>query len=45
MLRRGRVEKGPAAIHCATGHFYTFMLNELVPLIDRWRENYAAEHP
>ncbi|MEU1521492.1 MarR family transcriptional regulator [Nocardia rhamnosiphila] len=25
--------------------FYTFMLNELVPLIDRWRENYAAEHP
>ncbi|MBF6267823.1 MarR family transcriptional regulator [Nocardia farcinica] len=25
--------------------FYTFMLNELVPLIDRWRERYAAEHP
>jgi hypothetical protein len=25
--------------------FYTFMLNELVPLIDRWREQYAADHP
>lgn len=25
--------------------FYTFMLNELVPLIDRWREQYTAEHP
>lgn len=24
--------------------FYTFMLDELVPLIDRWREQYAAEH-
>ncbi|MFI2229780.1 GbsR/MarR family transcriptional regulator [Nocardia testacea] len=27
------------------GDFYTFMLNELVPLIDRWREQYAADHP
>lgn len=25
--------------------FYTFMLNELVPLIDRWREQYTADHP
>ncbi len=24
--------------------FYTYMVNELVPLIDRWREEYAAEH-
>ncbi|WSY60542.1 MarR family transcriptional regulator [Nocardia sp. NBC_00881] len=24
--------------------FYTYMTNELVPLIDRWRERYAAEH-
>ncbi len=25
--------------------FYSFMLDELVPLIERWREQYAAEHP
>nr|WP_235211183.1 MarR family transcriptional regulator [Nocardia brasiliensis] len=25
--------------------FYTYMTNELVPLIDRWRERYTAEHP
>lgn len=25
--------------------FYAFMLDELLPLIDRWRERYAAEHP
>lgn len=25
--------------------FYTFMLNELVPLIDRWRDQYTADHP
>ena len=25
--------------------FYTFMLNELVPLIERWREQYSADHP
>ncbi|WP_433715826.1 hypothetical protein ACQP2U_18735 [Nocardia sp. CA-084685] len=24
--------------------FYTYMTNELVPLIDRWREQYAADH-
>jgi DNA-binding transcriptional regulator GbsR (MarR family) len=24
--------------------FYTYMTSELVPLIDRWREQYAAEH-
>jgi predicted transcriptional regulator len=24
--------------------FYTYMTDELVPLIDRWRERYAAEH-
>ncbi|MGY1898227.1 MULTISPECIES: MarR family transcriptional regulator [Nocardia] len=24
--------------------FYTYMTNELVPLVDRWREQYAAEH-
>ncbi|MGY1937677.1 hypothetical protein [Nocardia gipuzkoensis] len=24
--------------------FYTYMTNELVPLIERWREQYAAEH-
>ncbi|MBF6208869.1 MarR family transcriptional regulator [Streptomyces gardneri] len=24
--------------------FYTYMTNELVPLIERWREQYTAEH-
>jgi DNA-binding transcriptional regulator GbsR (MarR family) len=23
--------------------FYTYMMNEMIPLIDRWRERYAAE--
>ncbi|NKY28112.1 hypothetical protein [Nocardia gamkensis] len=25
--------------------FYTYMTNELAPLIERWREQYTAEHP
>lgn len=24
--------------------FYTYMTNELVPLVERWRERYSAEH-
>ncbi|WP_330230325.1 MarR family transcriptional regulator [Nocardia sp. NBC_00508] len=47
--QEGIVATGPDTVAARRLHemqdFYTFMLNELVPLIDRWRERNAAEHP
>ncbi|WP_442941781.1 GbsR/MarR family transcriptional regulator [Nocardia sp. NBC_00416] len=47
--QEGLAATGPDTITARRMHemqdFYTFMLSELAPLIARWREQYAAEHP